>query len=93
MREREIEAYFCKRVKEAGGLQRKFVSPGHRGVPDRIVVHLGDVYFVELKAPGEKLRPDQDRERKKFLAAGGEVFVFDTKSGIDLFITYLESAS
>jgi hypothetical protein len=83
MRESEIERYFVKRVKEAGGLQRKFVSPGHRGVPDRIVVHAGHVYFVELKATGEKLRPDQRREHVKLAIAGADTWVIQSKEGVD----------
>lgn len=86
MREREIEAYFVKRVKEAGGLQRKFVSPGHRGVPDRIVVFNGDVHFVELKAPEKKLRPDQMREHIKLLNAGCHVWTLSCKEDVDYFI-------
>jgi len=86
MREREIEAYFVKRVKEAGGLQRKFVSPGHRGVPDRIVVLDCEVYFVELKAPGKRLRPDQEREHLKIRSAGGNTRVIDSKESVDALI-------
>jgi hypothetical protein len=89
MRERDVEAYFVKRVKEAGGLQRKFVSPGHRGVPDRIVVHFGDVYFVELKAPGKDLRPDQVREHEKLFAAGANTWVVACKQEVDTFIDFL----
>lgn len=88
MREREIEAYFVKRVKEAGGLQRKFVSPGHRGVPDRILVMRGQVYFVELKAPGKDLRPDQQRERLKLIEAGAKVHVLDGFKAIDFYLKH-----
>ena len=91
MREREIEAYFVKRVKEAGGLQRKFVSPGHRGVPDRIVVHFRSVYFVELKALGKPLRPDQKREHAKLTAVGADVRVIDSKEAVDNFIDYMSA--
>jgi len=90
MRESEIEAYFVKRVKEAGGLQRKFVSPGHRGVPDRIVVYFGTVAFVELKAPGEVLRPDQRREHDKLLMAGASAWVVNSKQHVDAFIEWLK---
>lgn len=37
MLEKHVEAYLVKRVKEAGGLCEKFVSPANRSVPDRIV--------------------------------------------------------
>lgn len=86
MRERDVEAYFVKRVKEAGGLQRKFVSPGRKGVPDRIAVLGGLVYFVELKAPGKLLRDDQVREHVKLRKAGCEVWVVDRPAGVDHFI-------
>jgi hypothetical protein len=86
MREREIEAYFVKRVKEAGGLSRKFVSPGHRGVPDQIVVYAGNVYFVELKAPGKGPSLHQLREHARLYAAGAVVNTLCSKEGVDMFI-------
>jgi hypothetical protein len=86
VREREIEAYFVKRVREAGGLQRKFVSPGHRGVPDRIVVFDGWVTFVELKAPGKPLRAEQEREHKRLRDKGCATFKIDTKDNVDWYI-------
>ena len=86
MRERDIEAYFVKRVKEAGGLQRKFVSPGVRGVPDRIAIFEGRVFFVELKAPGKFLRADQMREHGRLERAGCFPWTIDSYEGVDFFI-------
>jgi hypothetical protein len=87
MREREVEQYFIRRVREAGGLQRKFVSPGHKGVPDRICVIRGSVHFVELKAPGKPLRADQVREHTRLRAAGVEgLWIIDSKDAVDYFI-------
>ncbi len=91
MRESEVERYFVRRVKEAGGLQRKFVSPGHRGVPDRIVVHRGSVYFVEMKAPGEDLRDDQSREHDKLREVGAEVHTLSSKNQVDYFIAWMKA--
>lgn len=90
MREREIEQYLIRRVREAGGLQRKFVSPGHRGVPDRIVVLNGRVSFVEIKAPGKDLRDDQKREHAKLEAVGADTHTVRTKAAVDTFIDYLK---
>lgn len=39
LREKVVEADHRKHVKANGGLSRKFVSPGVRGVPDRIDLH------------------------------------------------------
>lgn len=86
MRESQIEQYFIRRVREVGGLSRKFVSPGRKGVPDRIAVFFGEVFFVELKAPGKQLRADQRREHKKLYEAGATVFVIDSIEDVDRFI-------
>lgn len=86
MREREIEAYFVKRVKEYGGEQRKWVSPGHKGVPDRVLVLGGNVYFVELKAPGKAPRPDQLREHDKLRRQGACILIIDGEEGVDAFL-------
>lgn len=88
MRESEIENYFVRRVREAGGLQRKFTSPGTRGVPDRIVAFRGRVRLVELKAPQGELSVAQEREHKRWTDAGIPVFVMRTKEQIDVFIKH-----
>jgi hypothetical protein len=50
-----IETYFKRRVKEAGGMTEKHVSPGRKGVPDQLVTWQGGVmHLVELKAPRTK---------------------------------------
>jgi hypothetical protein len=90
MRESTVEQYFRRRVREAGGLQRKFVSPGHKGVPDRIAILDGVVHFVELKAPGKPLREDQAREHRKLRAAGANVWAIDSTDAVDYFITERE---
>lgn len=82
MRESEIEAYLVKRVKELGGDTRKLKWIGRRGAPDRFVMLYGG-FFVELKAPGEKLRPEQEREHAFLRDNGVEVYVVDTIEGVD----------
>jgi hypothetical protein len=61
MTEKDIEAYFVKRVKALGGLSYKFRSVTQRGVADRIAcMPNGDTWFVELKKPGGRLSPLQE---------------------------------
>lgn len=61
MTEKEIEAYFVKRVKAVGGKAYKFRSVTQRGVADRIAcMPNGQAWFVELKRPGGKLSPLQE---------------------------------
>ena len=74
MRENVIERQLAMAVKKMGGMAVKFVSPGLDGVPDRIVL-LPDkkMAFVELKAPGKKLRPLQEKRRRQLEALGFSV--------------------
>lgn len=100
MRERDIEQYLDEQVTRAGGTTRKFVSPGHRGVPDRIVVwpeygmtngvrtaaYTARVHFVETKAPGKKPRPEQRREHERLRKLGCTVLVLATYGQINLYV-------
>jgi hypothetical protein len=60
MREKQIERKLMLAVKSMEGIAPKLVCPGFDGMPDRIVLlpggHIG---FVEVKAPGERPRPQQ----------------------------------
>jgi len=54
--ESQIENRLTRLVRERGGLCYKFVSPGNRGVPDRIVITpVGRIIFVELKKKDGRL--------------------------------------
>lgn len=65
-------------VKRMGGMAVKFVSPGLDGVPDRIVLLPGGkVAFVELKAPGKRLRALQEKRKGQLEGLGFPVYVVD----------------
>jgi len=54
MLEKDLEAKLVKDVRRMGGRCLKWVSPGNRGVPDRIVLLPGGrIRFVEMKRPKE----------------------------------------
>lgn len=53
--EEELRLY----IKSLGGLCLKWVSPGFTGVPDRIILLRGNIWFVELKAPNGRLSDRQ----------------------------------
>ena len=76
--EKCVEKVFTDAVKKMGGMAVKFVSPGLDGVPDRIVL-LPDkrIAFVELKAPGKKLRALQEKRKRQLEELGFPVFVID----------------
>lgn len=79
-RESLIEKHLVTEVKKAGGIAFKFVSPGRRSVPDRIVLLPGGrIIFVECKAPGKPPRADQLREHERLRSLGFSVVVLDSK--------------
>ena len=60
MKESELERILIEEVRREGGKAYKWVSPGNVGVPDRIVFFPGgEIYFVELKADGGRVRGPQ----------------------------------
>ena len=79
MNEKYIEQKLRDAVRSAGGLALKFVSPGTNGVPDRILLMPeGRAFFAETKAPGQKLRPLQERRKKQLESLGFKVYVIDS---------------
>ena len=78
MRESVIERRLTIETKKCGGMAVKFVSPGFNGMPDRILLMPGGfMAFVELKAPGKKLRPLQERRKEQLEGLGFRVYVVD----------------
>ena len=76
--ESTVEKRLVREVKKRGGLAVKFVSPGLDGVPDRLVLFPGGrLAFVELKAPGKKMRPLQIKRAKQLRTLGFEVYCID----------------
>lgn len=62
MLEKTIEANVCKYAKKEGWLVFKFTSPSNRGVPDRMFIRYGVVFFIEFKATGKK--PSKLQEKR-----------------------------
>ena len=84
IREAAVEAHFVKRVRQLGGWAYKFVSPNHRGVPDRLVLWPGGrAEFVELKAPGKKPTLRQLREHERLRRLGFKVTVLDGLAAVN----------
>lgn len=89
VRENNVESYFNEQIENIGGITRKWVSPGHDGVPDRIVFIHGKVIFVEIKTCDGQLSPIQDREIMKLKKHGANVFVVFGHYHVDVFIEAL----
>ena len=75
MREKTIEQKLVKAVKAVGGIALKLTCPGWGGVPDRLIL-LPDtrLAFVEVKAPGETLRPLQVKRKRQLETLGFSVY-------------------
>lgn len=90
--ESKIEHKLVKEIKKLGGLCWKFTSPGIVGVPDRLcLLHQGRILFVEVKAPGEKLRPIQIKRKKQLEQLGFKVFVLDSEEKIKEVINEIQT--
>lgn len=83
MREKHIEKKLVESVKKMGGMAPKLICPGLDGMPDRLVLLPGGkIGFVELKAPGKRLRPLQEKRKRQLGELGFLVFCVDSKEKI-----------
>ena len=87
MLERDIEAYLYRQVEALGGRCFKWVCPQHNGVPDRIVMVLDQVWFIELKK-----NPSGDLRKLQYLVGNmikqftSNYCVIRSKEAVDEFI-------
>jgi hypothetical protein len=89
MRERDIELYLVRQCRKRGIYCRKWTSPGNRGVPDRIVLHDGTWYALELKSPTGSLTKLQQVEIETIRKHGGYCTVLNSKESVDAFLARL----
>lgn len=82
-REVTLENRLVREVESRGGICWKFTSPGTVGVPDRVVMApWGKVAFVEMKAPGRKLRPIQEKRANELRDIGISVYCLSSNQDI-----------
>lgn len=93
MREKEVEAALVKAAKKRNGVALKFVSPGLSGVPDRLVLLPdGKIGFIELKAPGKKMRLLQEKRKSQLERLGFLVFCLDSKEEVEVMFDAIQAA-
>lgn len=93
MLEKEIEKKLTSETKKRGGLCLKFVPLSLNGVPDRLVFLPHRKFaFIELKAPGKKLRPQQEKRKRQLETLGFLVFKIDTKEMIGGILDEIQSS-
>ena len=93
MREKTVEGKLTNAVRMMDGIAFKFVSPGFDGVPDRLVLlPQGKMAFIELKAPGKKLRPLQVRRKNQIEGLGFRVYCIDNPAQIGVILNEIQSS-
>lgn len=82
MLERELEAFFRRRVMLAGGYTIK-LAPTERGIPDRLVIFpRGRMYLVELKTEKGRLSPIQKHWHDRLASRHVTVYVLYGKDDV-----------
>ena len=93
MRENVIERALVDEVKRRGGMAFKFNSIGCNGVPDRLVLLPGrKIAFIEVKAPGEVMRPLQKRRKRQIEVLGFPVYCLDNQEGIEVILDEVQTS-
>lgn len=75
--ESAIEADACAYAKKRGWMVFKFVSPGRKGVPDRLFIRDGRHVFIEFKRGDEEAQEQQKKRHREMREHGAEVYVVD----------------
>jgi len=88
--EKDIEAYLKRRVEAYGGACIKFVSPGMKGAPDRIVFLNERLFFVELKTLVGRLSKVQISYHKFLRRFGYTVAVLNSTEQINNFLDAIQ---
>lgn len=87
MRENLIEKALVAAVKRHGGLCWKLVSPGTRGVPDRIVMTSdGRTIYVETKAPMREMSEIQKHRYRQLQDRKHQVAKLDSLESVGQFV-------
>ena len=94
--EKSIENVLRKAVEDEGGVCLKWTCPGHRGVPDRMILFPGGVIaFVELKRPGAKVNAGglQEWWREKLVSFGFSCYEISTAEQVQQLVFQLSTES
>lgn len=90
VREAKVEKYLKDGVERLGGEAFKWVSPEASGVPDRIILLNGKVYFVEVKTVDGRLSGEQRRMHRRLQKQGVTVLTVAGHDQVDGFLSQFE---
>lgn len=78
-RESEVDRFMKREIHYFGYLYIKLTGTNANGLPDRMILGDGKVFFVEMKRPGEKPRKLQQIILRKLYRKGFRVYTVDNK--------------
>ena len=85
--EKFLEKKLREEIKKIGGLAIKFTSPYFTGMPDRLVLMPnGNLWFVEVKSTGKKLRGIQQAQALRLQELGFKTRVIDSDESLGSFM-------
>lgn len=88
--EAKLEAKLKRKIEALGGQCFKWVSPGKKGIPDRIIfLPGGRIFLVETKWGKNGLSPQQRLIHKILHSLGIQVHVIGTEEQLNTFILCL----
>lgn len=90
MKEKEIEGLLVRLGNYHGMLCYKFVSPGTRGVPDRILAYLGFSIYIELKTKLGRVSELQKFQIRRMRKNGMWVILIDRPDRIYQMINHFK---
>lgn len=94
--EKSIENTLRQAVEAEGGMCLKWTCPGHKGVPDRMVIFPGGIIaFVELKRPGAKVKVGglQEWWRQRLVGFGFRCYEISTAEDAKKLVFQLSTES
>ena len=94
-KEASIESYLEQQAKQNKFFCKKYPSTHLGGMPDRILIGHGHTVFVEVKRPGEKIKPNSQQEWRHIEIAryGGQTFIVSTHEEVDQLLSTLAATS
>tara|TARA_R110002096_G_scaffold130706_2_gene280033 strand:+ start:675 stop:959 length:285 start_codon:yes stop_codon:yes gene_type:complete len=94
MSEKSLQNYLFTRAANHDIFCRKVSAEGHTGFPDAFLVFAGRAALVELKSPTGKgrLSKKQEREIARLRDHGMNVYIVDSKDGVDEVIRNIADA-
>lgn len=93
--EKDVEEPVCRYARDRGVMVRKYTSPQHRSVPDRLFVFDHGIHvYIEFKSPTGALSSGQEREINRLIEKRCYVYVINSPEvGIALVQAFIDQGA